>query len=241
MRHLYRHGPRSAHIVENNHRSGDSAHSVVNWRSGILNGGFKTIAADKDTIHSQSHCLILLDGHLHGVSSCFSRDSVDNFEDLGEGFTYSLLAAPTGHFLGHEIKVGDATGNVSTEHGVTNGVQCNDRSFLFYIQRLLDGHACDRVGECALKCITIEMSWQEIVSCSKFQGLFRDGFIRIVREDQDGDTGSGAKHSVECLDAITVRKGKCKQDGVIFVFAQAGKPIRKLTNVLYVKRTALFR
>jgi len=41
-----------AHIMEDNHCSGDAACPVVDRRGGIFNRGFKSVAADEDAIHS---------------------------------------------------------------------------------------------------------------------------------------------------------------------------------------------
>src|ERR1039458_1445292 len=84
MRHLERHGPRRAHIMEYNHRSDDAAYPVMDRRGGIFNSGFKSVASEEDAIYSQPHCPILLDGHLQGVSSGLARGTVNNSKDLGE-------------------------------------------------------------------------------------------------------------------------------------------------------------
>ena len=146
VRHLDRHGPCRAHIMENNHRSDDAACPVVDRRGGIFNGGFKSVAADEDAIHSQSHRPILLDGHLHGVSSGLARGAVNNSEDFGEGFASGFFAAPTGHGLGNEIEIGDIAGNVRTENGVTNRVEGDHGAFSFHVQCILDGLAFDRIA-----------------------------------------------------------------------------------------------
>src|SRR5579864_9266783 len=65
VRHLVRHGPRRAHIVENDNRSYNPAHSVVYRSGGVFNSGFKTVAPDQDAIHSKSDSSILFDRHLH--------------------------------------------------------------------------------------------------------------------------------------------------------------------------------
>jgi hypothetical protein len=61
MRHLARHGPCRAHIMENDHRSNNAACPVVDRGGGIFDGGFKSIAADEDAIYNQSHSPLM--GH----------------------------------------------------------------------------------------------------------------------------------------------------------------------------------
>src|SRR5229473_7771929 len=46
--HLVRHGTRRAHIVEDDYRSYNAAYAVVDRGGGILNGGFKNVAADEE-------------------------------------------------------------------------------------------------------------------------------------------------------------------------------------------------
>src|SRR5580692_1917264 len=115
--------------MENDHRSNDGSYPVVDRRSRIFNRGFKSVAADENAIHSQSHRPVLLDGHFHGVSSGFARGAVNNPEDFSEGFANRFFALPAGHGLGNEVEIGDVAGNVSTENGITNRVESDHGAF----------------------------------------------------------------------------------------------------------------
>ena len=143
-----RHGPCRAHIVENNHRSNNVACPIVDRRSGIFYGRFKRIAADKDTIDSQTDRPILLHGHLHGILSGQARCSINNLEDFDERFADGFFAGPSGHGLGNKIEIGDVAGNVRTENGVTNRVEGDQGAFFFHVQRIFDGLAFNRVAQC---------------------------------------------------------------------------------------------
>ena len=149
IRHLVRHGPRRAHIMENDHRSDDAACSVMDGGSGIFNRGFKSIATDEDAIYDQSHPPILFDGYLHRVPSDFARGAVNNSEDFGEGLACGFFAAPTGHGLCNEIEIGDFAGHVAADNGITNRVEGDQSAFFFYVQCILDRLVLDRVAQCA--------------------------------------------------------------------------------------------
>src|ERR1700683_2913709 len=131
--------------MENYHRSDDVSHPVVNRRGESFNRGFKSVAADEDAIHTQSHRPILLDSHLHGVSSGFARGAVNNPEDFSERFANRFFALPARHGLGNEIEIGDMAGNVGTEYGITNRVESDHGAFFFKVQGIFDGLAFDRV------------------------------------------------------------------------------------------------
>src|SRR6266436_486517 len=110
--HLVRHGPRRAHIMENDHGSNNPPAAVVDRGGGIFNGGFKTVAADEDAVQSESDSSVLLNRHLHRISSGLARIAINNLEHFGEWFPDSFFAAPAGHSLGNEIEIGHATGNI---------------------------------------------------------------------------------------------------------------------------------
>ena len=134
--------------MENNHGSNNAACPVVDRRGGIFNGRFKCIAADEDTIDSQTDRPILRHGHLHGISSGLARGAINNLEDFGEWFADGFFAGPTGQGLRNEIEIGDVAGNVRTENGVTNRVEGDQGAFFFHVQRIFDGLAFDRVAQC---------------------------------------------------------------------------------------------
>src|ERR1700730_4634614 len=82
--HLQRHGARRADVVENNHCADNAAGAIVDRGRRIFNCRFESVAADEDAIESQTHGPILLDSHLHWVSSGLARGTVNNLEDFGE-------------------------------------------------------------------------------------------------------------------------------------------------------------
>ena len=227
----------AAHIMENNHRSDDAACPVVDRRRRIFNGGFKSVAADEDAIHSQSHRLIFLDGHLHGVSSGLAGGAVNNAEDFGEGFASGFFAAPPGHGLCNEIEIGDVAGNVGAQNGVTNRVQGDHGAFFFQVQRILHSLAFDSVVQCARQGITVEVTRQEIILRTASHSLFREGFVTVA-EDQNWDVGHAGEQLVERLDTVTIGQGQLEQDSVNSFFAQACKTLGKLENPFQFERSA---
>jgi hypothetical protein len=174
MRHLARHGPCRAHIMENDHRSDNAACPVVDRGGGIFDGGFKSIAADEDAIYNQSHSPILFDGHLHGVSSGFARGAVNDSEDFSEWLACGFFAAPTGHGLCNEIEMGDFAGHVAADNGITNRVESDQSAFFFHVQCILDNLAFDRIAQCAGERIAIEVTRREIIL--RALGLASRGF-----------------------------------------------------------------
>src|SRR5260370_38209524 len=112
--------------MENDHRCGDAADPVVDRRGGIFNERLKSVAANEDAIHGQSHRPILLHGHFQGVSSALARGAVNNSEDFGEPFACGFFAATTGTGLGNEIELGDISEKVSAQNAVLNLFESDD-------------------------------------------------------------------------------------------------------------------
>ena len=84
VRHPLRHRARLGDIVKNHHGAGHLASAIVNGRSGILYGGFNTVAPDQDAAPAQSHSFVLLHGNGHRIHGVFGICAVDNPEHLAK-------------------------------------------------------------------------------------------------------------------------------------------------------------
>ena len=205
MRHLDGHGPRRAHIMENNHRSAHAACPVVDRGGGIFNRGFQPVAANEHAIERESHGPILFDGHLHGIERGLARVAVNNSEDLGKGFANGFLAAPTRHGFCNQIKIRDLAGSVGTENGITYRIQRHLSSFFFYVQRIPGGLAIDGVAQRARQRV-FEVVRQEIILGPAPYGFFRESFVAVAPQDENRDVRYGEEQSVKGLEAVTIRQ-----------------------------------
>src|SRR6202041_2273225 len=146
MRHLKRHGPRRAHVMENNHGADYMTPTVMYRRRRVFDRRLESVAADEPAIHGQSHRPILFDGHFHRVSSGSACGAVDNPENFCERSASGFSAGPTGHGFCDNVEVGDIARNVGTENGVPDWVEGNYRTLSFHIQCIFDDLAVDRVA-----------------------------------------------------------------------------------------------
>src|SRR3981189_114691 len=138
--------------MENNHRPGDTAGSVMNRGGGIFNSVFASIAAYEDAIHGKSDDFILLDGHLHGISNGFTCSSINNSENFRLRSASRFLPQPPRHFFCDDIEKGDVARDVCADNSIADAVQSDLRAFLFYEQRLFCNSASRAVALYALTC-----------------------------------------------------------------------------------------
>jgi hypothetical protein len=118
---------------------------VVDRRSGIFNGGFRSVAAQQNTIGSKRHGPILHDSHLHGVWSRLASDTVNNSEDFGQGSSSRFSPRPACHSFRDEIEEGDFSQDVGTNDGVANAVERDLGAFLLN-EQLWNGRTLSGTG-----------------------------------------------------------------------------------------------
>ncbi len=187
MCHLKRHGPRRAHIVENNHRAYYAARPVVDGRGGIFNRGFIPVATDEHAVDCESDRRVLFDGHLHGISCSLARAAINNSKDFGERFARGFCTEPSRHLFCNDIQIGDIAEDVSTQNGVTNRVERNHGALFFYEQRVLNAFAFDRIPQRALERIGIQMRRHQIILRATAYRLLRQCFGPVSSEDKYGN------------------------------------------------------
>src|SRR5579863_5420150 len=143
MGHLLRHGPRRAHIAEDNYGSGGQTFTVVNGSDRVLDGDFKPITPDEDTIGRQMHAEELAAFHFHRIGDDFTSGGVQDSENFGQRPAIGFLPGPTGHFFRNEIEETDMSSNVRANDSVANGVQ-RDLGALFFKEENFFGNLTGR-------------------------------------------------------------------------------------------------
>src|ERR1700733_15329778 len=227
VRHLHRHGSRRADIVEDDYSSDGETPTVVNRRGRILNRQFRAVAADKDAVEGKSHCFILLQGHLHGISPGLARPTVNESEHFQERSAYCFLALPPGYLLRSQIEICDVAGNVCAEDGITNRIESYQGAFLLQIQRILERFPLNRVVQCPRQGIAIQVIGQQIILCTAAYRIPRHGFLDISAQDKNWNAGNSREHLLESCNPMTIRKGQFEQDSRKSLFPQLLKTLRK--------------
>jgi hypothetical protein len=221
--------------VKDNDGPDDAAGAIVDGGGRIFDGRLKAIAPDKDAVDSQAHGAILLDGHFQGVASRFAGGTVNDAEDLDEGFAEGFGAGPAGHGFGDQVEIVDVAGNIGGKNGVANGVEGDHGALFFDVQGILNGFAFDGVAERTRKRVAIEVIREEIVLCSAGHSLLSEVFGDVSADNQDRDVRSGSKELVEGVDARTVGQGECEEDSGYGFFREPRKTIGKIANPNDVK------
>jgi len=80
---------------------------------------------------------------------------------------------------------------------------------------------------------------QEIILRTARYGLFRQGFVIGVTEDQNRDVGRHAEQLLERLHSVTVGQRQIEQNSGNSFFAEASETLGKLPNPLHVERTGV--
>src|ERR1700730_6244396 len=116
--------------MENDYSPCRHSLAVMDRCSRIINRKFSAAPAAEDAIWSESDGPVQFDCRSQWTFAKFACGAVDNFKYLFNGLTCGLGSSPTGDLLRDNIQVRNTAFIVSTDDGITNGIECDLSTFL---------------------------------------------------------------------------------------------------------------